>query len=98
MLIVEARQPDATDAATVEPSGGEVIVEIRARAGPVFGMDGFQLVASHESVRRKGLVCDLINDVRCGDFATDGCTFAVRKGDRLAHVGCRLQPFRLRPP
>jgi acetolactate synthase I/II/III large subunit len=61
----------ATD--TVSLTGGEAIVEIleRAGVGPMFGMGGFQLLPFYDAVRRKGLVHNLINDERCGAFASD---------------------------
>lgn len=54
-------------------TGGEAIVEILslAKVGPMFGMGGFQLLPFYDAVRRKGLKHSLINDERCGAFATD---------------------------
>jgi acetolactate synthase I/II/III large subunit len=54
-------------------TGGEAVAEmLKAHGvGPMFGMGGFQLLPFYEAVRRLGLRHILINDERCGSFASD---------------------------
>jgi acetolactate synthase I/II/III large subunit len=54
-------------------TGGEAVAEmLKAHGvGPMFGMGGFQLLPFYDAVRRLGLRHILINDERCGSFASD---------------------------
>jgi len=54
-------------------TGGEAVAEMLKahRVGPMFGMGGFQLLPFYDAVRRLGLRHILINDERCGSFASD---------------------------
>ena len=56
-----------------EMTGGEAIARmIKAfDGGPMFGMGGFQLLPFYEAMRSLGLRHFLINDERCGAFASD---------------------------
>ncbi|MCY6379395.1 thiamine pyrophosphate-binding protein [Hoeflea prorocentri] len=72
MTTIQAVDPSATNN-TMSLTGAEAIVEIleQANVGPMFGMGGFQLLPFYEAVRVKGLTHFLINDERCGVFASD---------------------------
>lgn len=54
-------------------TGGAALAETLAAhgVGPMFGMGGFQLLPFYEGVRTHGLNHILINDERCGAFASD---------------------------
>jgi len=54
-------------------TGGQALAEMLklAGAGPIFGMGGFQLLPFYEACRALGLKHVLINDERCGAFASD---------------------------
>jgi acetolactate synthase-1/2/3 large subunit len=56
-----------------EMTGGEALARClqAQRAGPMFGMGGFQLLPFYDAVRRLGMTHTLINDERCGVFAAD---------------------------
>jgi acetolactate synthase I/II/III large subunit len=56
-----------------EITGGEAMARtLQAfKAGPMFGMGGFQLLAFYDAARRLKLDHHLINDERCGVFAAD---------------------------
>jgi acetolactate synthase-1/2/3 large subunit len=56
-----------------EITGGEAMARtLQAfKAGPMFGMGGFQLLAFYDAARRLKLSHHLINDERCGVFAAD---------------------------
>src|SRR3954467_8442754 len=56
-----------------EMTGGEAMARMLKafKAGPMFGMGGFQLLAFHDAARRLELDHHLINDERCGAFAAD---------------------------
>jgi acetolactate synthase-1/2/3 large subunit len=58
---------------TNEMTGGEAMARMLKafRAGPMFGMGGFQLLAFYDAARRLKLDHHLINDERCGAFAAD---------------------------
>src|SRR2546423_14490731 len=55
-------------------NGGQALAEMLklSRVGPMFGMGGFQLLPFYEAMRALGLRHFLINDERCGGFASDG--------------------------
>src|SRR5476649_2228183 len=54
-------------------NGGRALAEMLRlhQVGPMFGMGGFQLLPFYEAVRALGLRHHLINDERCGAFASD---------------------------
>jgi len=54
-------------------TGGRALAEMLGLhgVGPMFGMGGFQLLPFYEAVRALGLRHYLINDERCGAFASD---------------------------
>jgi acetolactate synthase-1/2/3 large subunit len=54
-------------------NGGQALAEMLklSGVGPMFGMGGFQLLPFYEAVRALGLKHYLINDERCGAFASD---------------------------
>jgi acetolactate synthase-1/2/3 large subunit len=54
-------------------TGGQALAEMLklSGVGPMFGMGGFQLLPFYEAVRALGLKHFLINDERCGAFASD---------------------------
>jgi acetolactate synthase I/II/III large subunit len=54
-------------------NGGQALAEMLklSGAGPMFGMGGFQLLPFYEAMRALGLRHFLINDERCGAFASD---------------------------
>jgi acetolactate synthase-1/2/3 large subunit len=54
-------------------NGGQALAEMLklSGVGPMFGMGGFQLLPFYEAVRSLGLKHFLINDERCGAFASD---------------------------
>jgi len=54
-------------------NGGQALAEMLklAGVGPMFGMGGFQLLPFYEAMRALGLRHYLINDERCGAFASD---------------------------
>jgi len=54
-------------------NGGQALAEMLklAGVGPMFGMGGFQLLPFYEAMRALGLRHFLINDERCGAFASD---------------------------
>jgi acetolactate synthase I/II/III large subunit len=54
-------------------TGGRALAEMLrlSRAGPMFGMGGFQLLPFYDAVGLAGLTHHLINDERCGAFAAD---------------------------
>jgi len=54
-------------------TGGQALAEMlkASGVGPMFGMGGFQLLPFYEAVRALGLRHYLINDERCGAFASD---------------------------
>jgi acetolactate synthase-1/2/3 large subunit len=54
-------------------NGGQALAEMLklSGVGPMFGMGGFQLLPFYEAVRALGLKHFLINDERCGAFASD---------------------------
>src|SRR3954464_1619259 len=56
-----------------EMTGGEAMARMLKafKAGPMFGMGGFQLLAFYDAARRLELDHHLINDERCGAFAAD---------------------------
>jgi acetolactate synthase-1/2/3 large subunit len=60
-------------AQTNEMTGGEAMARMLKafKAGPMFGMGGFQLLAFYDAARRLKLDHHLINDERCGAFAAD---------------------------
>jgi acetolactate synthase-1/2/3 large subunit len=78
-------------AQTNEITGGEAMARtLKAfRAGPMFGMGGFQLLAFYDAARRLGLDHHLINDERCGAFAADA--YAKVSG-RVGLVDATLGP------
>lgn len=55
-------------------TGGEAIARMLAahRAGPIFGMGGFQLLPFYGAVSGAGLTHYLVNDERAGAFMADG--------------------------
>jgi acetolactate synthase-1/2/3 large subunit len=54
-------------------NGGQALAEMLklSSVGPMFGMGGFQLLPFYEAMRALGLRHFLINDERCGAFASD---------------------------
>jgi len=54
-------------------TGGHALAEMLklSGVGPMFGMGGFQLLPFYEAMRALGLRHFLINDERCGAFASD---------------------------
>ena len=56
-----------------ETTGGEALARMLMafKAGPMFGMGGFQLLPFYDAARRLGLRHNLINDERCAVFAAD---------------------------
>jgi acetolactate synthase I/II/III large subunit len=58
---------------TNEMTGGEALARtlLAHKAGPMFGMGGFQLLPFYDACRRLGVRHALINDERCGVFAAD---------------------------
>src|SRR5438552_17469745 len=54
-------------------NGGQALAEMLklSGVGPMFGMGGFQLLPFYEAMRALGLRHVLINDERCGAFASD---------------------------
>jgi acetolactate synthase I/II/III large subunit len=54
-------------------NGGQALAEMLklSGVGPLFGMGGFQLLPFYEAMRALGLRHFLINDERCGAFASD---------------------------
>jgi acetolactate synthase-1/2/3 large subunit len=54
-------------------TGGQALAEMLqlSGVGPMFGMGGFQLLPFYEACRALGLKHYLINDERCGAFASD---------------------------
>ena len=54
-------------------NGGQALAEMLklSGVGPMFGMGGFQLLPFYEAMRALGLRHFLINDERCGAFASD---------------------------
>jgi acetolactate synthase-1/2/3 large subunit len=54
-------------------NGGQALAEMLklSGVGPLFGMGGFQLLPFYEAMRTLGLRHFLINDERCGAFASD---------------------------
>ena len=54
-------------------NGGQALAEMLklSGVGPMFGMGGFQLLPFYEAMRALGLKHFLINDERCGAFASD---------------------------
>ena len=54
-------------------NGGQALAEMLklSGVGPMFGMGGFQLLPFYEAMRALGLKHYLINDERCGAFASD---------------------------
>jgi acetolactate synthase-1/2/3 large subunit len=54
-------------------NGGQALAEMlkASGVGPMFGMGGFQLLPFYEAIRALGLKHYLINDERCGAFASD---------------------------
>ena len=76
---------------TNETTGGEALVRalLAHKAGPIFGMGGFQLLPFYDAARRLGLNHHLINDERCGTFAADA--YAKVSG-RVGLVDATLGP------
>lgn len=76
---------------TNEMTGGEVLARMLQahKAGPIFGMGGFQLLPFYDACRRLGLAHSLINDERCGAFAADA--YAKVSG-RVGLVDATLGP------
>jgi acetolactate synthase-1/2/3 large subunit len=74
-----------------EMTGGEAMARaLQAfKAGPMFGMGGFQLLAFYDAARRLKLDHHLINDERCGVFAADA--YAKVSG-RVGLVDATLGP------
>jgi acetolactate synthase-1/2/3 large subunit len=74
-----------------EMTGGEAMARcLKAfKAGPMFGMGGFQLLAFYDAARRLKLDHHLINDERCGVFAADA--YAKVSG-RVGLVDATLGP------
>src|SRR5215468_4978532 len=62
-------------------NGGQALAEMLrvAEAGPMFGMGGFQLLPFYDAVRVLGLKHFLINDERCGAFASDAYARVTNK-------------------
>src|SRR5258707_6927415 len=63
----------AASNATRKLNGGQALAEMLklSGVGPMFGMGGFQLLPFYEAMRALGLKHFLINDERCGAFASD---------------------------
>ena len=76
---------------TNEMTGGEALVRmlLAFKAGPMFGMGGFQLLPFYDAARRLGLNHNLINDERCAVFAAD--SYAKVSG-RVGLVDATLGP------
>ncbi|MFT7594967.1 MAG: acetolactate synthase-1/2/3 large subunit [Paracoccaceae bacterium] len=76
---------------TNEMTGGEALVRmlLAFKAGPMFGMGGFQLLPFYDAARRLGLNHNLINDERCAVFAADA--YAKVSG-RVGLVDATLGP------
>ncbi len=74
-----------------EITGGEAMARMLKafKAGPMFGMGGFQLLAFYDAARRLELEHHLINDERCGVFAADA--YAKVSG-RVGLVDATLGP------
>src|SRR5215468_9152538 len=74
-----------------EITGGEAMARmlLAFRAGPMFGMGGFQLLAFYDAARRLGVDHHLVNDERCGAFAADA--YAKVSG-RVGLVDATLGP------
>ncbi|MFP4273476.1 MAG: thiamine pyrophosphate-binding protein [Paracoccaceae bacterium] len=74
-----------------EMTGGEALARMLQAhgAGPIFGMGGFQLLPFYDAARRLGLNHNLINDERCGVFASDA--YAKVSG-RVGLVDATLGP------
>ena len=64
--------PPASNSAR-KMNGGQALAEMlkASGVGPMFGMGGFQLLPFYEAMRALGLRHYLINDERCGAFASD---------------------------
>ena len=79
------------ETATNEMTGGEALVRmlLAHKAGPMFGMGGFQLLPFYDAARRLGLNHNLINDERCAVFAADA--YAKASG-RVGLVDATLGP------
>lgn len=74
-----------------EMTGGEALVRmlIAHKAGPMFGMGGFQLLPFYDAARRLGLNHNLINDERCAVFAADAY---AKVSNRVGLVDATLGP------
>ncbi len=74
-----------------EMTGGEALVRmlLAFKAGPMFGMGGFQLLPFYDAARRLGLNHNLINDERCAVFSADA--YAKVSG-RVGLVDATLGP------
>lgn len=74
-----------------EMTGGEALVRmlLAHKAGPMFGMGGFQLLPFYDAARRLGLNHNLINDERCAVFAADAY---AKVSNRVGLVDATLGP------
>ena len=74
-----------------EMTGGEALVRMLQahKAGPMFGMGGFQLLPFYDAARRLGLNHNLINDERCAVFAADAY---AKVSNRVGLVDATLGP------
>ncbi|WP_340150562.1 thiamine pyrophosphate-binding protein [uncultured Sneathiella sp.] len=74
-----------------EMTGGEALVRMLQahKAGPMFGMGGFQLLPFYDAARRLGLNHNLINDERCAVFAADAYS---KVSNRVGLVDATLGP------
>ena len=79
-----------------ETTGGEALARMLMafKAGPMFGMGGFQLLPFYDAARRLGLRHNLINDERCAVFAADAYEVWVRSVVQSVHNETQLHTMR----
>src|SRR4030081_1007121 len=72
-MTTTAADPAARNRPEGRMNGGRALAEMLrlSGAGPMFGMGGFQLLPFYDALSRLGLKHFLINDERCGAFASD---------------------------
>ncbi|CAH1692773.1 Acetolactate synthase-1/2/3 large subunit [Hyphomicrobiales bacterium] len=76
----------------IEMSGGEAIARIfqAFKAGPIFGMGGFQTLPFYDATRRLGMPHHLINDERAAVFVADA--YSKASGGRVGLADATLGP------
>src|SRR5947208_13993663 len=62
-------------------NGGRALAEMLrlADVGPMFGMGGFQLLPFYDALAQLGMRHFLINDERCGAFASDAYALCTNR-------------------